>query len=67
MHGPLAAPTVTIGFFDTGLIYRTAGMLETGVESLTQKERRILGQELTGVMVWELPTPPSPIPPRSPD
>ena len=38
------------GYFDHGLIYRTPGMLATGGQSLTKRGRRILGQELAGLI-----------------
>ncbi|PKU45858.1 hypothetical protein llap_3859 [Limosa lapponica baueri] len=38
------------GFLDHGMIYRTPGLLATGGASLTQSGRRILGQELAGLI-----------------
>ncbi|KGL89130.1 hypothetical protein N301_03229, partial [Charadrius vociferus] len=38
------------GFFDHGLVYRKRGMLATGGDRLTCRGRKILGQELAGLI-----------------
>lgn len=38
------------GFFDHGLIYKTPGLLVTGRNTLTSRGKRVLGQELSGLI-----------------